>query len=357
MSTRLNHAYERLRTMITRQRPWLVGVMLVVGTALHYSAQIRSIPETHLTLTRHAMERVLFMFPVVYAAFTLGMVGGLIALFCAVLAMLPRIFFISPTPVDALVETIAVALVGVLVSYMVEAREREKRLRLKALADLDRSEAMLRHYLRQIIQAQEDERRRLARELHDDTAQALVILSHRIDALDAYRDRLPAPVIQRLEGLLELADDILRGVRRFSRDLRPPVLDDLGLVPALESLTSDLTRQGIRTEFEVVGHRRSLSADVELTLFRIAQEALRNVLKHAEASDVWLRVEFEDASVRIEVKDSGRGFRMPDEMGDLANGGRLGLLGMQERAELIGADLDVQSEPGNGTIVAVRVMA
>jgi signal transduction histidine kinase len=271
--------------------------------------------------------------------------------------MLPRILYISPSPADAMVEMVAVILVGVLISWMVETRERERRLRLKALADLRRSEVMLRHYLRQIIGAQEDERRRLARELHDDTAQALVILSHRLDALDAYREQFPEPVMQRLEELLELADDILRGVRRFSRDLRPPVLDDLGLVPALESLTTDLLQEGTRAEFQVLGHRRSLSPEVELTLFRIAQEALRNVQKHAGASEVLVRVEFEDASVRISVEDDGKGFRMPEEMATLAEEGRLGLLGMQERVQLIGGDLRIRSEPEKGTTVAVHCAA
>ncbi len=346
---------ERLRTAIKGRRPWLVTVMLVVGGALHYSAQIRSIPETHLALTRHAMERVLFMLPVVYAAFTLGVAGGLVTLSVAVLIMIPRILYISPTPVDAAVETLAVVLVGVLISWMVQRQERERRLRLKALADLDRSEAMLRHYLRQIIRVQEDERRRLARELHDDTAQALVILSHRLDALDAYHEQLPEPVVQRLDELLELADDILRGVRRFSRDLRPPVLDDLGLVPALESLISDLSREGMRAEFQVLGPRRSLSPEVELTLFRITQEALRNVQKHAEASEVLVRTEFEDARVSITVRDNGKGFRMPEEIGNLAEMGKLGLLGMQERVLLIGGDLRIESEPGKGTTIAVHV--
>jgi two-component system sensor histidine kinase DegS len=348
---------ERLKRAMKRRHPWLVMTMLAMGAALHYSAQIRSIPETPFALTRHAMERVLFMLPVVYAAFTLGMLGGLVTLSVAVLIMLPRVLYISPSPADALVEAIAVVLVGVLISWMVETQERERRQRLKALADLDRSEAMLRHYLRQIIRAQEDERGRLARELHDDTAQALVILSHRLDGLDAYREQLPEPVMQRLEELLELADDILRGVRRFSRDLRPPVLDDLGLVPALESLTADLQREGIRTEFDVLGHKRSLSPEVELTLFRITQEALRNVQKHADASGVWVRVEFEDAGVSITVRDNGKGFRMPEEIGDLAEAGRLGLLGIQERAQLIGGSLTIQSELGEGTTIAVDVPA
>lgn len=347
----------RLRRTMDGWHHWLIMSMLAVGAALHYSAQIRSVPETPFALTRHAMVRVLFMLPVAHAAFALGMTGGIATAIAAFLIMLPRVLYLSLSPVDAMVETIAVTLVGVLISWMVETQQREKRLRQEALTELHRSRAMLRHYLREIIKAQEDERRRLARELHDDTAQAMVILSHQLDALCTYPEKLPEPVVQRLEELLELSDDTLRGVRCFSHDLRPPVLDDLGLVPALESLTADLPREGTRTELDVLGHRRSLSPEVELALFRITQEALRNVQNHAEASEVRVRVDFEDARVRIEVRDNGKGFRMPPEIGNLAEVGKLGLLGMQERVQLIGGSLKIQSELGEGTTIVVDVPA
>jgi two-component system sensor histidine kinase DegS len=346
---------ERLKRAINTHHFWLVAAMLAVGAVLHYSAQIRSMPEVPFALTRHSMERVLFVLPVAYAAFTCGMVGGLLTLAVAVLIMLPRVFFISPSPVDAFVETVAVALVGGLVSWMVETQEREKRLRQKAFAELRKSEAKLRFYLRQIIKAQEDERKRIARELHDDTAQALVVLSRRLDALDAFREQLPEPAVQRLEELRGFADDTLQGVRRFSQDLRPPVLDDLGLLPALEWLTADLMQDEIQAELKVLGDRRSLSPEVEVLLFRIAQEALRNIKKHARASNVLVKVEFRDAKVRITVRDDGRGFQLPKAVDSLAEVGKLGVIGMQERAQLVGGSLNIQSELGKGTVVVAEV--
>ncbi len=348
-------AEERLRRLMVRRDFWLIAVMLAVGAVLHYGAQIRSLPEVPFALTRHAMERVLFLLPIVYAAFTCGIAGGLLTLAVAVLIMLPRVFFISPTPGDAFMETVAVALVGGLMSWMIETQERAKKLHQRALAELHKSEAKLRFYLRQIIRAQEDERKRIARELHDDTIQALVVLSRRLDALDAFREEFPEPAVQRLEELRGLADDILQGVRRFSRDLRPPVLDDLGLVPALEWLTAELSRDEINAELKVLGESRSLSPEVELVLFRIVQEALRNVKKHAQASRVLVKVQFEDARVKISVTDDGRGFRLPAAMDGLAEVGKLGLIGMQERAQLVGATLEMQSEVDKGTVVVVDV--
>jgi two-component system sensor histidine kinase DegS len=211
-------------------------------------------------------------------------------------------------------------------------------------------------YIGQVTKAQEDERKRIARELHDDTAQALIDLSRRLDNLATSHERFSETVIGRLEEFQELIDSILRGVRRFSRDLRPSVLDDLGLLPALEWLTANLTEEdGIKTELKVYGDRRRLPPEAELALFRIVQEALSNVRKHSQASRVVTVVEFDEGRVKITVDDNGQGFELPGRTGDLATMGKLGLIGMHERAHLLDGTLTVRSEPGKGTTVTVDV--
>jgi signal transduction histidine kinase len=212
----------------------------------------------------------------------------------------------------------------------------------------------MRFYVRQITRAQEDERKRIARELHDDTAQALIDLSRRLDNLAISREQLSETVIGRLEEFQELIDSILQGVRRFSRDLRPSVLDDLGLLPALEWLTANLMEEdGIETELKVYGDRRRLPPEAELALFRIVQEALSNVRRHSQASRVVTVVEFGEGRVRITVKDNGQGVELPGATSDLASTGKLGLIGMHERARLLDGTLTVRSEPGKGTTVTV----
>jgi len=227
-------------------------------------------------------------------------------------------------------------------------------------------------YIRQVTKAQEDERKRIARELHDDTAQALIDLSRRLDNLATSRERLSETVVEQLEEFQELIDSILRGVRRFSRDLRPSVLDDLGLLPALEWLTANLVEEdGVKAELKVYGDRRRLPPEAELALFRIVQEALSNVRKHSQASRVVTVVEFGEGRagpelvlskaegwsrrVRITVDDNGQGFELPGRTGDLATAGKLGLIGMHERAHLLDGTLTVRSEPGKGTTVTVDV--
>lgn len=218
-----------------------------------------------------------------------------------------------------------------------------------------RLEENLRFYLQQVTKAQEEERKRIARELHDDTAQALVVLSRQLDSFISAGQH-PMQDIVTLEKLREQIDSILEGVRRFSQDLRPSILDDLGLLPALEWLASDLTDHfGISIGVAVLGSERRFSSEAELLLFRIAQEALRNVWRHSEASRAWVTVEFSDDKTILTICDNGKGFDLPQRVSDLASAGKLGLAGMEERARLLGGSLTLQSELGRGTTVTVEV--
>jgi PAS domain S-box-containing protein len=218
-----------------------------------------------------------------------------------------------------------------------------------------RLEENLRFYLQQVTKAQEEERKRIARELHDDTAQALVVLSRQLDSFLSAGQR-PMQDIVTLEKLREQIDSILEGVRRFSQDLRPSILDDLGLLPALEWLASDLTDHfAISIGMAVLGSERRFSPEVELLLFRIAQEALRNVWRHSGASRAWITVDFSDDKTVLTIRDNGKGFELPKRVSDLAGTGKLGLAGVEERAKLLGGSLTVDSELGKGTTVTVEV--
>ena len=217
-----------------------------------------------------------------------------------------------------------------------------------------RQESM-QSYVRQVTQAQEDERLRIARELHDETAQELV---HLVRKLEQLRDTATPKAAGRIDALLELARGTLQSVRRYSRDLRPSVLDDLGLVAAIEMVVEDTnSRLASGARLEVVGVPRRLDPPVELALFRIAQEALRNVEKHAGASSATVELDFSGEEIRLSVSDDGRGFAAPKSVSDLARVGKLGLLGMKERAELVGGSFELYSDPGKGTGLLVRVKA
>jgi PAS domain S-box-containing protein len=233
---------------------------------------------------------------------------------------------------------------------------------LRDVTEQRRMQENLRFYISQVLKAQEGERLRIARELHDDTAQALTGLSRRldmlVDTLASIKSQLPQDIPKRVEELREQSDTILEGVRRFSRDLRPPVLADLGVLPALKWLATGLENQHrVAANIRVLGEQHRLPDDVELALFRIAQEALNNVMKHSDASAVELTVDFRGDGIIMTIADNGKGFELPRSTSDLAVSGKLGLIGMQERARLLGGTLAIHSEPGAGTNVVVTVPA
>ena len=212
----------------------------------------------------------------------------------------------------------------------------------------------LHYYLQQITRAQEDERKRISRELHDSTAQNLIALLHKIENLIG-KVKLPPDETKELWDLHEQTREILREVRGYSHDLRPAIIDDLGLVPALEWVV-DATKSEykIDTKLNVTGNRRRLSPEAELLLFRIVQEALRNVGKHAHAAISLVTVEFGDKDISLTVTDDGNGFHIPDDLGKLTHGGKLGLVGIRERAKLLGGKLNIDSAPGKGTTISVN---
>jgi len=511
MSSRSVALGQRLRRLASERSLWIILAMLGILTLLHYfRPQVKLFPDGFLE--RHAMERIAFLLPVASATFAFGQTGGLATLSAAILIMLPRVFWISAYQGDALLETMAVGLVGYLVIWMIATQDREKRLRQEAVSRLrtinvigaivtgsleleqilsgaldkilevmqvrmgfiflvergtqdlvltvqrgvppefadeikrlrmgeslsgwvaqtgkprvvdnlleerqlttslasqagmrsfvavplmSRDRALgvmdladeqyrrfstqdvellssvgneigvaienaylyenMRYYAQQITRAQEDERARIARELHDDTIQSLIMLSRQVEALARTDERISPARARRLEELQRITDGVIQGVRRFSRDLRPSILDDLGLVPALEGLAASLTeKDGILTRLWVTGEKRRLAPETELTLFRITQEALNNVKKHAEATQVVITVEFTASAVEIAIQDNGKGFTIATPAEEPAASGQLGLIGMHERARLLGGTLVIQSKPRLGTKVVVTVPA
>ena len=214
----------------------------------------------------------------------------------------------------------------------------------------------LRFHLRQVLKAQEEERKRISRELHDDAGQSLLLLIRRLDAIASDPERkLSRSVKQRLARLHDLAVEILNGLRRYAQQLRPAILDDLGLAAALEWMADDLAKAGIEVVANIEKAELGLSREVELVLFRIAQEALSNVRKHAEASKVVIRLEPVEGKIGMVIADDGKGFETPKRLSDLSSTGKLGIVGMQERAHLLGGTLNIQSEPGKGTTVVIDI--
>jgi two-component system sensor histidine kinase UhpB len=207
-----------------------------------------------------------------------------------------------------------------------------------------------------IIQAQEEERKRIARELHEDTVQLLAIIKLEIESLVRSCKGIDEEILRKLEYLKENTDHAMQDIRRFSYALRPGELDYLGLDTTLEQLAEDINEQGeLIVDFEIKGKSRRLTSDIELVLFRIAQEAINNIQKHARATKAQIIIEYYPEKVRLAVRDNGKGFSMVKESESAISNGRLGLIGMRERAHLINADLRIESMPDQGTTILVEV--
>ncbi len=212
----------------------------------------------------------------------------------------------------------------------------------------------LHDYIGAITSAQEEERLRLARDLHDDTIQSIIALKQRVElARISVKDQTSRKTLAELQAL---AEQTIENLRRMTRALRPIYLEDLGLVTALEMLARETSQNsGISIEFLRTGEEQRLLREVELALYRMAQEALSNVVHHSQATRADLRITFEKKGVELEVSDNGIGFDMPKSPTDFAASGHFGLLGIRERAELIGASLEVESVKGKGSRLRIKM--
>jgi len=226
---------------------------------------------------------------------------------------------------------------------------------IRDVTEQRRMQDSLRYYLSQITKVQEEERKRIARDLHDDTSQALYALSRQVDNFTRDNAALTPDQATFLKELRQQLNNTLEGIHRFTQELRPPMLDDLGLSAALRWQVSDLEkRSGIEAELTVSGIERRCSAEVELMIFRIVQEALRNVEKHAQASKVEVMIEFGKGKTKVSIGDNGKGFDLSGSLADLPRAGKLGLAGMEERVRLLNGTMKIESEPGKGTRVVIE---
>lgn len=227
---------------------------------------------------------------------------------------------------------------------------------LRDVTERKRRQLGLESYAAQTIRAQEEERQRIAQELHDDTVQSLILLCRKLDAIGQDHMSPSDPQVKQLRESRSYAESIAHSVRGFIHGLRPPVLDDLGLIPAIRRLVTDLSsRSPIAGEWTVAGRSRRLPPDMELTLFRIAQEALSNVERHSGASQVEVALSFARKRTRLTVTDDGVGFSVPESLNQLAADNMLGLMGMRERARAFGGELSIESAPSRGTKVVVEL--
>jgi signal transduction histidine kinase len=232
---------------------------------------------------------------------------------------------------------------------------KSERHQIRLLEQSHLMQEQLRNLSHQVLQAQEEERKRISRELHDVIAQTLTGINVRLATLKkeaALNTNGLDRNIARTQELVEHSVDI---IHQFARELRPAVLDDLGLIPALHTFMKHFTeRTGVHTRLTAFAGVEQLNATKRTVLFRVAQEALTNVARHAQASRVMVSIQKRPDCICMKIKDDGKSFQVQRML--LARGSkRLGLLGMRERLEMVGGNFSVVSAPGKGTTVEAQI--
>jgi PAS domain S-box-containing protein len=235
--------------------------------------------------------------------------------------------------------------------------EQNQRLRVE-VSDRRDAEELRTALLRRIVQAQESERKRISKDFHDHVGQQLTALKLKLRSI-ADRNQIFPELLGEITQIQEIANSIDQNVDFLAWELRPSVLDDVGLEPAVDKFVMEWSSHfKIPAEFRVVRWPdRRLISELEISLYRVMQEALNNTAKHAAASSVSVILEERDGLARLIVEDDGKGFEPSQVVPDHYEGRGLGILGMKERAELVGGSFEIESHPGSGTTVFVRVPA
>lgn len=264
----------------------------------------------------------------------------------------PLATYFRPYPLSVLINIFYLFIPLLIVGYITLELNWRKRERGTLIEREEERQA----FVAQIFQAQEDERKRIAQELHDDAIQSLLVIGNSVqkianDANILSGEQLKTQTAAISGEIIRISDDL----RRLTLDLRPSILDNIGFLPALRWLVDRLHQDGqIDAKIVIKGEEREIPHKIDVITFRIVQEALNNVLLHSKATETILTLEFSEETVKISIYDNGKGFTLPKRINALASEGKLGLIGIQERIRTLHGTFDIKSRLGEGTAISVE---
>jgi signal transduction histidine kinase len=295
----------------------------------------------------------LFLIPFIYASLVSRWQGSLIVWLLSMAVIMPRIVYYSFGPAE-LARNISLFFVPltIVMTITLELKWRERQKQVLMEREEERQ-----LYMSQILKAQEDERRRIAQELHDDTTQELLTIANRAQAVMSTSGSDDTEDIRKnVEWIRDAVLHVSENVRRLSLDLRPSILDNIGLVSALRWLAGHLNeKHKIKAKFKTIGAERKLNPETEVQIFRIVQEALNNVWRHSNATEASITLKYAPESFEIKIQDNGQGFSLNKTTEKLAAEGKFGIIGMQQRAKLIEGNCCIESYLGKGTLVSINM--
>lgn len=352
----LRRWHGRLRWPPMREsRFWAVQAMVVGLAAAHLALDV-VLSDKSTSAIPAGVPVALLIVPVSYAALHYGLAGSVSTSLWATLLLLPDLLL----PHDQghvgndLIELGVVMAVAVFVGRHIESEQMARFRAERAEREHRVAEARVRRYAGLLLGAQEEERRRLAQELHDEPLQVLVYLARHLERLES-APAVPPDLARSLDQARRKAVETMVHLRAVVQGLRPPAIERLGLVAALRGLLADVTDDtGTPCDLRVLGTERRLTSEAELGIFRIAQESVNNASRHAAAGQLSLVLDFSPDSVALEVHDDGSGFSA--EAGEAqVDVTHFGIEGMRERARFLGGTVEIRSEVGRGTTVEAMI--
>jgi len=252
--------------------------------------------------------------------------------------------------------SVVLALITIVLIAVITSHKRLMNAKDEKLAIIEESQAKLRALSNELIQTQENERARISRELHDEIGQTLTAVNLNLEMINGEGDIKESDLSKWIDDCQKLVQKTLKNIHRFSHDLRPTVLDNLGLLPAIRTHVNGFKeRTGITVEIEDEGEVHDLKDNLNTILYRVTQEALNNVLKHAEAHNVMITITRNENVIILRITDDGIGFDREKKMVSIPGNSGLGLPGMRERIQLVGGELSVSSKNGIGTTLMVEI--
>ena len=295
---------------------------------------------------------ILFLLPVIYAAYIFKWKGALVATSVSLLGILPVLFGLWEN-FNSLLTNLCLLLLPIcvilLINIVIELLQKNK----KHFAEAEKER---RIYLLKTLEIQEGERRRIAQELHDESIQALLATASYAESLESAGEGDITEIKTKAVWIKEAIRRTIEELRRICLDLRPSVLDNLGLVAALRWLIEQANKDcNIHSQIIVNGIKPNLSPQVEVTIFRVVQEALNNIKRHTKTKEAIVNVRFDPEFTRIIIQDDGEGFVVPKKFSLFAVEGKLGLIGMQQRIESLGGTFKVKSGSGEGTLLLIEL--
>ncbi|OGO35367.1 MAG: hypothetical protein A2147_11445 [Chloroflexi bacterium RBG_16_57_8] len=330
------------KSLLTDWRFWLLEGVVVGLAALH--DVLEGAPFMAAWGNLYFLPVALFWAPVLYSAWLFGSAGSAITAMSVLVAFIPNFLFWhqGSNRVAEITEVTVMVVTALLVGYLVD-RVRTAQQRAKLYAG---------HALR----IQEDELRRISRDLHDNVIQPLAALCRQLDSIKYFSPGLPSSASGELTAVRRSVEQMISDLRDFTKALRPFILDELGIVNSIRRLVEDSAgKTGFEVRVDVTGEERRLTAEQETYLFRITQEAVRNIEEHAKAGRVSVRIAFFPERVVLDIQDDGVGFEVPSDPGGFGRSGKFGIIGMLEHTELLGGRLEVESKPGSGTRIRVVI--